>query len=32
METGAILPIYYYNDPFMLDSAVTNVYLSLIHI
>ncbi len=22
METGAILPIYYYNDPFMLDSAV----------
>lgn len=29
METGAILPIYYYNDPFMLDSAVTNVYSNL---
>ena len=29
METSAILPIYYYNDPFMLDSAVTNVYSNL---
>lgn len=29
METGAILPIYYYNDLYMQDSAVTNIYSNL---
>lgn len=29
METGAIVPIYYYNDIFMQKSDVTNIYANL---
>jgi peptide/nickel transport system substrate-binding protein/oligopeptide transport system substrate-binding protein len=29
METGAIMPIYYYNDVYMLKSNVSNVYSSV---
>lgn len=29
METGAIVPLYYYNDPYMQKANVTNVYGSI---
>ncbi|MCR5671026.1 MAG: peptide ABC transporter substrate-binding protein [Butyrivibrio sp.] len=29
MSTGAIVPLYYYNDPYLLKSSVTGIYSSL---